>query len=163
MRQKFEVEKFIEDKKIDETNISLAMTSNADLIGFYGYQESLWKSFVESIKLQYETLSSQLEINIKAAASEKITEATVRAKIAIEPEIQKLRKAQNLAREQELLYSNAIRAMEQRGKMLISLGAWMRAELGNMDMSISNNSPSKPRINPRDRREMFQKSLDNLD
>lgn len=159
MKQKFDVTKFIEDKKIDQNDISLAMASNADLIGFYGYQESLWKSYLESLKIQYEALASKLEIDIKSEY-EKQTEATVKARINTNEEIVKLRKALAVVREQEMLYSNGVRTLEQRGKMLISLGAWMRAELSNMDMSISH-SPSSPRISPKDRRQVLTETLAN--
>lgn len=153
MRQKFDVEKFVTDRKIND--ISDGMTTNSDLLGFYGYQESLWDSMIDNLKLQIENRSAFLELDIRSGL-EKMTDATVKAKVAADAEIQKLKKALLIAKEQSALYTNACRALDQKGKMLISLGAWKRSEIDGLGMRTPN--VSEPRIDPERRREI-QKRL----
>lgn len=143
MKQKFNIEKFIEDKSLSENELSSGMASNADLLGYYGYQEVLWRSVVDNLKLQLDTKSSEVELEIKDTA-EKITEATVKARVAVNPEIKKIKAALLVAKEQEMLYSNAVSAIDNKGKMLISLGAWKRAEFDNTDMHINKRASYSP-------------------
>lgn len=140
-RTEFDVEKFFVDKKIDESNLSGAMVENASLLGYYGYEKSLWGSYVDKLKMTLEAMSAQAELDVRDT-SEKMTESVVKAKLACDPQLKKIKMQIAIAREQETLYSNAVNTLAERGKMLISIGATARAEMESMGIHIRNPSSS---------------------
>jgi len=139
MKQKFDVEQFIEDKKLSEDTIVDAMTNCASLIGYYGQQQAHWKSVVDNLKMQLDNRSAEVELEIKASG-DKITEATAKAKVALDAEVKKLKSAIIVAKEQEMLYSNAVSAIDTKAKMAISLGAWKRSELEGLGIHIKDRT-----------------------
>lgn len=147
--QSFEAEKFVNDTKVNQTDISRDMATNADILGYYGHQEALWKSTVDRFKLEIDTLSASLEVEIKASG-EKITDATTKARVAIDPDLINLKKNLIRATEQQRLFANAVSAIENKGHMLVGIGNNLRAEMSNLGMGISAPNPS-PRTADRKR------------
>lgn len=150
-KQIFDVEKFELDKKIDQNRISDAMSDNADILGFYGNQQTLWQGYSDLLKLQIANKSAQLELEIRRIADaegQKVTDSSVKAQVAADEDILKLQQTLIKSQEQYRLYLNAVDAVEHKGKMLISLGAWLRSEMDNLGMHINHSDPTKMRKFP---------------
>lgn len=142
MRETFDVDKFVIHKQVSEHNIAPAMSNNADLLGYYGYQEALWRTAVDNLKLQLDTRSSELELEVKRTA-EKMTEATAKATVSVHEDIVTLKKSILVAKEQEMLFSNAYSTLDNRGKMLVALGNQKRIEMTNISNVDFHTTPLK--------------------
>jgi hypothetical protein len=151
MKKEFEVTKFLNDtKEIDESNINISMANNHTLIAYYGYQYALWQTYLQSLKLLLDTKSSRFEIELREDAeknSKKTTEASIKASISMHPEVEKIKIESTKAGEQVALYSNAISSIENRGKMLVALGAMIRQEMsGDISINQKNEHFNEKRI-----------------
>lgn len=159
MRQNFDVDKFNEDKRaFDENTIGTAMECNADILGFYGYQEALWSHRVSALKLATEAKSAQKYIDYKNSG-EKLTDTTVKSMVEADEEIVRLKSEQEVAKLEQKLYSMAINTLHEKGKMLISRGASLRSEMENLGIHTAQ-SPVKPRISREQRDELIKKIID---
>lgn len=164
MKQLFDAEKFVEDKKpVDEATISSAMACNADLLGFYGYQEALWGNHAALLKVAVEAKIAQKSISYKEEADSdkrKTTDAIIKSMVEADSEVLKLKHALEVAKGEQRLYSIAVSTIEHKGKMLISYGAHMRSEMDNLGMHTSN-SPIQRRTPPEGKQAILDKIYGN--
>jgi hypothetical protein len=130
-RINYDADRFIKDVQISRDDPDAGMIDNAALLAFYGSQQGLWEGQVHYIKMVLETQEARVEAELRKDG-DKITVAAVAARVALDEEVQKLKKSLAVAKMQDTLYNNSCKALADRGNNIRSLGTWLRSERANI-------------------------------
>lgn len=153
-----------EDLKIDSANINEAFCNQPALYAWWATVSSQAKALVERKKLEVDrqdefikkTLIGELDAEVRQELEmngEKVTETKVTNSIYVHPrykeelaELYGLKEELQELQEQYVALEIAKEALNQRKDMLISLGAQLRQEGGNVDLSLKQMSDKASKI-----------------
>lgn len=127
--ENFNYEKFSKDYETKTFDIPGQLASIPSLMAFYGHQRNIWESVVKSLKDQLALKESEIILELRNG-TEKYTAPQAEAYVRLDPEVIKIRKALIKAEEEKNEFFNAFETMTTKGKLLQSISAREKAELG---------------------------------
>jgi len=130
---------YFEDLTIDEARINEMLRTQPSRYVFWSKMVAMAKAIVEQKKLELERYTSQLYTYLRRESErtgKKETEATLQAKIHLDPKTQQLQNELVSVR-LKLDHLYAIKeAFSQRTQMLMSLAANLREEYSSTELSV---------------------------
>jgi hypothetical protein len=141
---------------LDANAPHLAMADNSSFLAFYGTQQGLWEGQTNLVKMQLENQEAIVQEELRSSG-EKMTAGVTEAKVALDEEVQKLKKLLVVAKMQNTLYTNACKAFTDRGNNSRSLNTRQRGEREyNSNHLVDTDEPAEAYTNE-DKRESLRK------
>lgn len=126
----FDYDTYLEKLHLSDNDIGEALSDNAAMLGFYGYQQGKWEAKAALNKVRLKNRESEVAQTIRAEDG-KVAQTTIAARIPLDTVVKALEQRLVLDREQETLYSNAFKAFLDRGNNARSKNTTQRVERAN--------------------------------
>ncbi len=133
---------------IDETDVSTEFVKQAALQGWWGTLTENALHAYRMAEIDLDTVGAQLasklraELSVGLPAGKKPTEDQLKEALKGNPAYAAQRKAVEMARHNADLLKSALKAIEEKGKMLQSYGAYRRSEMDIEGLRTMRRSPA---------------------
>ena len=118
------------EAEIDKSNLSDEFSKQPSQYAYWAFRAEHAKKLKNEAKLQLEVFQARRGKDLRLAATTKVTDKGIENLIKASEDYTKYYESYNKALYREGIFARIVDSFQQKGQMLISLGAHSRAEMG---------------------------------